>query len=352
MEIQDNNLNFESILYPYALLDDSEEMISIEEAERITGKHSYCCPDCGKPMYPTFGQFQTPHFRHKGKPCKPNNHLHTVAEYIFYREYSHCLEKGEPFYLDIELIRPCNEACVLKQDYNCRERITRCRVDLTRIFTKAGIEQNITIDGRIRRPDVLLTSEAGLRLWVEIWVSHTDDSKKMSDNILEIKINGEADLAPLKERRVDSFSGNATCYIKDSKLLQSFLAAGTEAKEPVYPCDKYYYWEVYQTPNKKVLFREFSDEFPEKRPGTLFLLVLMLNWSKGHDVRLHNIYYGERLDMGRILWFCEKKLLSSLPGASTFMDYKLESLRMFDYAVDGFSLTDDELDDMLGDLGY
>ncbi|MBP5636817.1 MAG: hypothetical protein J6X25_04805 [Bacteroidales bacterium] len=340
----------ERILYPYALLDDTEERISIDEAAHLTGKHKYYCQDCGQPMYPTFGEIQAPHFRHKGKPCKPDHHLHTEAEYTFYEEYNYCLKNKTPFYLDIELIRPCNKACVLKQDYNCPERITRRRVDLTRIFTTASIEQNITIDGRTRRPDVLLTTASGLRLWVEIWVSHTDESKKQDDNILEIKIDGEDDLKPLKEHKVDAFSGKASCFIKDHKLLQAFLDDGPEIKEPVYPCDRYYYWEVYQTPTKKMLFREFSDEFPEKRPGTLFLLVLMLNWSKAHDVRLDIKYPSEKLEMGRVLWFCENKLLSRLPNAPDFMDYSLEILRKYDYAVEDFFLTDEELNDMLGDL--
>ena len=336
------------ILYPYALLDNTGERINIKDVEHLTGSHKYYCQDCGKLMYPTFGQTQTPHFRHKGKPCKPNHHLHTEAEYTFYEEYNHCLQNGLPFFLDIELIRPCNKACVLQQDYNCRERILRCRVDLTRIFTKVAVEQRIRVNGRNRRPDVLLSSPEGLTLWVEIWVSHTDIEKKQEGNVLEIKINGEEDLNPLREHRIDSFSGKASCYIKDQQLLHAFLNGDDVNNEPVLPCDRYYYWEVYQAPDRKNFFCDFSDEFPEKREGTLFLLVLMLNWYKGHEVMINNEYQGKRLEMERVLWFCEHKLLSCLPGAEPFMDSMLEALRKYDYAIEGFSLSDEELDEMLG----
>ncbi len=338
------------ILYPFALLDNTEERISIEDARLLAGKHKFYCQDCGKPMYPTFGTVQAPHFRHKGKSCKPDHHLHTEAEYTFYEEYNHCLKNNIPFFLDLELIRPCNEACVLQEDYNCSERIVRCRVDLTKIFTCATIEQSVTVAGHLRRPDVLLTSPSGLSLWVEIWVSHTDSSKLREGNILEIRISGEKDLVPLKEHRVDAFSSKATCKIIDNRLLQVFLNNGADAEEPIYPCDRFYYWEVFQTPTKKVLFREFSDDFPEKREETLYLLVLMLNWSKRHDACPNNKYIEERLTIGRIEWFCENKLLSNLPGGKEFMYKKLENQRKYEYVAEGFTLTDDEIEDMLEDL--
>lgn len=340
-------MNEGEILYRYALLDETGKRISIEEARHLSEKHKFFCQDCGRPMYPTFGPVQAPHFRHKGKPCKPCHHLHTEAEYAFYEEYQYCLDNNRPFILDVEFIRPCNKACVINTDFNCLERKTRCRIDLTKIFTKASIEQTISVGDRTRRPDVLLSSDDGLCLWVEIWVSHTDASKKQLGNILEIKIDREEDIMPLREHRVDSFLGKASCDINDNVLLQTFMSNGTSDEEPVYPCDRFYYWEVYQSLNKKVLVRKFSDILPEKKPETLFLLVLMLNWSKRHDSHPENTYVGERFDMKRIKKFCEKKLLSSLQGGQGFTDHKLESLRRYDYAIEGFSLSDDELDRML-----
>jgi len=300
-------------------------------------------------MYPTFGRVQVPHFRHKGKPCNPSNHLHTEGKYTFYEEFKYCQNNSIPFNLDISLVRPCNEACILKQDFNCKERVTLCRVDLATVFKNIELEKNIEVEDQIRRPDILLTAEDGTRLWVEIWVTHTDDTKKNIDNILEIKIDGEDDLMPFKEHRLDCFSGKVTCYLKGSELLHKFLNKSPESNI-LFPCEKYYYWEVYQTPTKKILFREFSDEYPERRPGTLYILVLRLNRNEKHDIYYDFDYTSERFDVGRVDWYCKKKLLSALPGARPFIDNKLEYLRKIEYACDGFSLNEEELNDMIGDL--
>lgn len=345
MTAQDNE-----VMYKEALLADSGERISINDAKYYVGKQFFVCPECGAPMYPTFGIVQPPHFRHKGKPYSLDRYLHTNAEYTFYEEYNYCLNNHLPFYLDIELVRPCNMACVLSRDVDCSERKSPCHVDLTKLFSHISREHSVNVGGQIRRPDVLLSSDDGISLWVEIWVSHSDTTKREVGDILEIRIKEYADIEPLRRHQINCFSGKAFCYLRDSKLINKILDEETIAKSPVCPCDKYYYWEVFQTPTKKVLIRKFSDEIPEKRPGTLYLLVLMLNWSKSHNVRPENKYAGERLEMKRVKWFCENKLLSCLPGSKEFKDHKLETLRRYEYADDNLSLTDKELDDMLGHL--
>ena len=186
----------DSVQYAYAIQDDNRS-VSIHSLTRETsGEHKYYCPNCRGEMYPTFGEIQYHHFRHNGTQCQHDNYLHSLAEHMFLEEYVWCLENKSPFILEIHNSVHCDRNCVEKKNRLCTKHSNINCIDLTQIYTKAQLETNVHLDGgRYRRPDILLTSENGEQLWIEIWVKHeTKEDKRQDGNILELKISSEKDL--------------------------------------------------------------------------------------------------------------------------------------------------------------
>ena len=192
------------VRYGYALLDDGNYTVSINDIDRpFTRLHKFYCPHCRNEMYATFGETQAPHFRHNGEKCTHSKYLHDLAEHVFYEEYSKCLNKGLPFYLELRIPRPCNKACVLKDDFDCREHYLFKTFDLTKDFTLISLETRVDLESSFRRPDILLESFDGNQLWVEIWVSHETEIKKRSDGrIIEIKVENEDDLNMIRQHKI------------------------------------------------------------------------------------------------------------------------------------------------------
>ncbi len=115
-------------------------------------------------------------------------------------EYQKCLNEGLPFLLESKRQVRCSTSC---SAWDCREHYTRVTTDLTKKYTKASLEQRVSIDGHSRRPDILLESDEGDQLWVEIWVSHESDQDKKKENaIIEIKIVSEKDTDAFHEHRL------------------------------------------------------------------------------------------------------------------------------------------------------
>ena len=184
------------VQYGYALLDATNNTISIDEIDRsFTKLHKFYCPHCHNEMYATFGEVQLPHFRHNSDKCQHSKYLHDLAEHVFYEEYSRCLDEGLPFHLELRIPTHCNNACVLKKHTDCNEHYIQKTVNLTKEYTLISLETRVGIEERYRRPDILLESLDGKQLWVEIWVSHeTEEEKRKDGRIIEIKIETEKDL--------------------------------------------------------------------------------------------------------------------------------------------------------------
>ena len=196
--IQDN------VQYAYAVQDDNKSVNIHSLTREMSSEHKYYCPNCHGEMYPTFGEIQYHHFRHNGTQCQHDNYLHSLAEHIFLEEYVWCLENKHPFILEMQSSVHCDRNCVEKKNRLCTKHKNTICVDLTQIYTKAQLETNVLLeDGRYRRPDILLTSENGEQLWVEIWVKHeTIEDKRKDGNIVELKISSEKDLEQIKKHKI------------------------------------------------------------------------------------------------------------------------------------------------------
>lgn len=199
------------IQFRTARIDNSDHNIDIKTVRRefqengtYRREHQFHCPCCGKEMMAVLGLVREDHFRHKGEPCGYNNYLHSTAEDVFFDEYTHCLNKGLPFIITVFPEIQCNPACTLAQKDSCSKRHKdKTEIDLTRKFKRIKPEVRVFQDGRYRRPDLLLESESGEILMVEIWVSHeTDAEKRKQGNILEIKISSEEDIEKIRTHRL------------------------------------------------------------------------------------------------------------------------------------------------------
>ena len=188
------------VKYGYALLDDSGKTVCIDNIDRAFCKsHKFKCPCCKKDMYATFGETQMPHFRHNGDKCGYLNYLHDLAEQIFFEEFQSCLENHTPFELELQIPKKCDPKCTRIQSI-CRRRYKYYTIDLAEKFTKVSRETRVNVGEHFRRPDVLLESESGEQLWVEMWVSHeTEEEKRKDGSILELKISAEKDLDKIRE---------------------------------------------------------------------------------------------------------------------------------------------------------
>lgn len=195
----------DSIQYGFAFQDESEFIVDIDSLTRDSSAgHKYFCPQCRSEMYPTFGPIQEHHFRHNGTQCQHDTYLHTVAEYMFHAEYLKCLENSEPFILELHSRVPCDRNCTEKKNRICTSFHNTTTVDLTKIYKTVKLETNVNVeDGRFRRPDILLTSDSGNQLWIEIWVKHeTSEEKRNDGHIIELKITSEKDLEQIKNHKL------------------------------------------------------------------------------------------------------------------------------------------------------
>ena len=199
------------VQYRNARIDNSENTVDIkkvfEEHRKdytYRSKHYFNCPCCGKGMMAVLGKNREKHFRHKGTPCGYNNYLHSTAEQVFFEEYNRCLNNRVQFIISVFPEILCNPSCVRINQASCpKKNKGKTVINLTSIYKKISPEKIVYLDGRFRRPDLLLESETGEKLWVEIWVSHkTDEAKRKQGRILEIKIASEDDLERIRTHKL------------------------------------------------------------------------------------------------------------------------------------------------------
>ena len=201
----------EYIQYRTARIDDSEQSIDIKTVREeynkdlnYRRKHVFKCPCCGEEMEAALGPIREDYFRHKTSPCSIDDYLHSTAEDVFFEEYSKCLEKGAPFVITVFPEIQCNPVCALENRGPCSKRHKdKTVIDLTSKYKIIKPETRVYQGGRYRRPDLLLESESGEKLWVEIWVSHeTEDEKRKLESILEIKIDSHKDIEKIRTHQL------------------------------------------------------------------------------------------------------------------------------------------------------
>lgn len=170
------------------------DVFELQEEDRA----DFVCLGCEKIIRPVLPQTdRQKHFRHKREiECSEETYLHRAGKLLFERTYRNCLEKNEPFYVHYEVPRIC-EGCSLGP---CDQEGASHQFDLTSVFK--SIQSEKRDDGFI--PDLLLTTDKGEKLYIEIAVTHVSPLDKIDSNarIIEFYINEEEDFEYLKKTTV------------------------------------------------------------------------------------------------------------------------------------------------------
>lgn len=320
----------DEVLYGYALLDDCNHIISIDDIDRnFCDNHSFRCPHCHNEMYATFGEKQVPHFRHNGDKCQRSKYLHDLAEYVFYEEYSRCIELGYPFYLEMRIPIRCNNACVLEKNNNCKEHYVWKEIELTQDYKHISLETRVDLEGHFRIPDVLLESDDGEQLWIEMWVSHeTDEEKRKDGHIIEIKIDSENDLDMIRNHRIVQSKG-------DSRSVRLFnFDLSLPDPDHNLPCDSFYCFEVINS----VIHDGIVDKIKiHDITGLSYRLVLRLNWNGRHNtIAAAN---GQSTRTESLKSYCIDRYYSYKETPNRNTDHSFDSLIVSEWKSASFSPT-------------
>lgn len=310
----------DEVLFRYALVDESQQTVSIAEIDRAyTYLHRFYCPHCHNEMYATFGEVQAPHFRHNGDKCQHGKYLHDLAEHVFYEEYTKCLDNGLPFYLELRIPRPCNNACVLKKHADCKEHYLQKTVDLTKEYTLISLETRVDIDERFRRPDILLESLDGKQLWVEIWVSHeTEEDKRKDGRIIEIKIDTEKDLEKIRQHKIIQSEGEdlaVRIFSIDTNGADELFMDDDDLPVSSYPCEQYFCFEAGAAGFKADIIDYLKTTISTE---LTYRIILRLNWKGRHDS--DGGHMGAQTTMEHLRSVCIQRYYSYLDNGSLYLD--------------------------------
>ena len=314
------------VKYDSALLDNTTNPVCIVGIDREFARlHKFYCPHCHNEMYATFGEVQTPHFRHNGDKCQYSKYLHDLAEYTFLEEYEKCLDNKLPFYLELRIPHPCNKACVLKQHLDCKDHYIQKTIDLTKVFTQVSLEKRVVIDGRYRRPDVLLESSDGKQLWVEIWVSHeTEEDKHNDGRILEIKVDSEKDLKIIRQHKIVQSDGEDRAvrfFGIDANWADELFMDADDLPIGSYPCEQYFCFEAGSAGTKSGIIDHFKTSIS---PDLTYRIILRLNWNGRHDSACEQVVKRTTLD--ELHSVCLQRFYLDSDNEVLFLDESYNSL--------------------------
>ena len=231
-------MNPGTILFGSALLDDTQHVVDIDHINRETSQgHTYYCPHCREKMYPTFGQKYVHHFRHIGQKCQYNNYLHDLAKSVFKEEFERCINDRIPFLLELHTPTKCDRDCLAKS--KCKKYDIKT-IDLAKLYTSITLEKRIHVDDHTRRPDIILKSDYGQQLWIEIWVTHETVLEKRNDGpIVELKISSEDDLKQFKNHHITQSEENQLAVRSFNVHFDAFFDAVQIKKHDNWNCHDY-----------------------------------------------------------------------------------------------------------------
>ena len=182
----------EGIKYKYALGFNNQivDIVNLTEDDRL----DYECISCGTILRPVMGFKRKKHFRHKiDIDCSKETYLHRIGKLLFLQVYQECLKSIKPFVVEFSQPRICN-LCI--EHGPCQVSPQLVKYDLTRGFQKIHLE---TKDGTFI-PDLLLLSDSGEKLYIEIVVTRfaTEIKRSSGYKIIEILLGDENDLVLIK----------------------------------------------------------------------------------------------------------------------------------------------------------
>lgn len=174
----------------------------------------YYCLGCEAEIIPILGKKKAHHFRHKVETssCAHETYLHHAAKMSVAEGFRRAKSEAQIYSLRIE--HPYN--CPISKVVNG----LKCRIsqeqDLTDWYQDADVE--VGINGFVA--DVLLTSPIRPPLLIEIKVTHSCETKKISSGlrIIEIEVRNEGDIVSLRAG-IDATSPNVHIHGLNPKPL-------------------------------------------------------------------------------------------------------------------------------------
>ena len=323
MELKESKNKDRVVKYWHALIEGTDRVIDINDLnDDNRHQFGYCCPFCKGKMETVMGPIRAKHFRHCVEPepdrCSPDRVLHSLAEHVFFEEYTKCVNEGTPFILSAQLPIKCNNACVLKINEDCAEHYVTQEIDLTSYFKKAKKEASVTtsddVGGHKRRPDILLETETGRQLWVEIWVNHSDDKKKEEGTVLEIRIQSEEDLKQFYNHRIEESPFGDDKVTLSNKSLFRRLGVRVNKTDRVLPCEEYYVCDFNYSYDEALCFKSSS---VLKAEDGHYRLSLRLNWNKTY---LAEGNQGGKYDEIFLQTECKKRARNAVLGGNVPSD--------------------------------
>jgi hypothetical protein len=190
------------IKYKYAC-DSKNQVVYIGDLEKTDAikQEVFTCISCENLLIPKLGKIRQKHFAHKYvQNCSGETYLHRLAKLVFVQEYQSCLDRKEPFYIELAIERECN---AYEKHFGklCRLESLDKKFDLTKRYVKIDLEKK---DGDFI-PDILLSNESGTKkIFVEIAVAHRITDKKAQSlvEIIEIRIKNEEDILWIRQRSI------------------------------------------------------------------------------------------------------------------------------------------------------
>ncbi|MBW4565702.1 MAG: hypothetical protein KME32_32400 [Mojavia pulchra JT2-VF2] len=209
------------IKYQYAINSKGRTVNAVELIANIEVRsETYKCLSCGNILIPVLGEKRKKHFRHKADieiQCSQETYLHKLGKIRFYEIYSSCLSEILPFWIEIAVKKKCQYQ---KQFQSiCPVMNSKETFDLTQYFKNIKLEKkdNYFI------PDLLLTSDKGDKVYIEIAVSHKSTQRKIhsGNRIIELAISQESDLNIL-DRRILSESNRVIFFNFKRDQIKNF----------------------------------------------------------------------------------------------------------------------------------
>jgi hypothetical protein len=209
----------------------------------------FSCVSCGNELIPRLGEKRAHHFAHKHSvTCSRETYLHAMGKYLFVANYRERIAAGEPFYLEFQRRRICEH---YKADLGVTCKGYRWdRFDLTKAFTTVEVEKGIK--GVVA--DVLLSTDEGKTLLIEVAVSHDADRGKLAKQLkmVEISVATEKDLGLFTSDGLSERDDRVTAYNLKPQPARGNLCQGR--------CDKAVEGLIVYKSGKS---RLFQDSIPE-----------------------------------------------------------------------------------------
>ncbi|MBD1945781.1 hypothetical protein H6F50_26090 [Coleofasciculus sp. FACHB-712] len=219
------------IKYKYAYRAENKVLYigDLQKTEDIKNE-VFTCISCGNTLIPKLGEIRQKHFAHKHiQNCSEETYLHRLAKLIFAQEYQLCLNKNEPFYIELKIDRRCN-AYEEKLGKICQLDTINKTFDLTKRYVKLDLETKN--DAFI--PDILLSDISyNKNLFIEIAVTHkiTDKKAQSKFQIIEISIESEEDILFIKEHIISQNNPKIKLINFDIKPEQGNICNGQNCSE-------------------------------------------------------------------------------------------------------------------------